>query len=534
MVNRTRDSQAGVMQQEFRGCADGGIPIKFFLEHVFKLSEETMSSISRDDWDLNAAQIKEYRKNCQSGAKRGEEVKLYSEFAALADQALRSAWKSVTRIPIPPNPSDPYSRIYERGGAEVLQSDATQRKPDAWRYLRSLPSKETPVWSLVQNPFEFKKAETAPTPLSSLVVPQAKSVAFPPAPFMSTPGLPQQHHSIAAVQAHLSSYATPYALSSNATGSSSTAVNEWPSGRAMKRRADDDEESASGRSKRPRVDPPMTHAECQLVDYMAECLTSTNRFFNIGFSVDGGRMIITYADRRVKLRSQSFKFLDDHKLFATVMYGIHVSNRRQAGFNPFLHAESAREHLSDDNDAWKEAPVENLVGSFYNFPVRDSPPGPGIPTTPTSFWCFEILRVILVARGITGRVTAVYETKATSPDGIVFILALKTSWQIDDEARKLEASIIDHLVARIPIFKKNLPKVHFSDVYKAGDLDLPANFMSLDFSQLRTFLPRDFHVLASNIYTKLIDLKTITAFKKVWLECLHCEFHNHPTYFAEY
>jgi hypothetical protein len=131
MVSRTRDSQADVMQQEFRGCADGGIPVKFFLEHVFKLSEETMSRISCDHWDLNAAQIKEYRKNCQSGAKKGEEVKLYSEFAALADQALRSAWKSVTGIPILPNPSDPYSRIYERRGAEVLQSEATNRKPDA-------------------------------------------------------------------------------------------------------------------------------------------------------------------------------------------------------------------------------------------------------------------------------------------------------------------------------------------------------------------------------------------------------------------
>ncbi|KAH6904947.1 hypothetical protein BKA70DRAFT_1294458, partial [Coprinopsis sp. MPI-PUGE-AT-0042] len=46
--------------------------------------------------------------------------------------------------------------------------------------------------------------------------------------------------------------------------------------------------------------------------------------------------------------------------------------------------------------------------------------------------------------------------------------------------------------------------------------------MPLNLSRLNTFYLRDFHIIASDMYIKLIDLKTIAAFKNVWLDCVRC------------
>jgi Fungal protein kinase len=516
------------LRGEFQGCYVDGLEIKDFVLNVLRLPKEKLDAIEskKEEWGFASGAINDYYDECNRSG--NNEAKLYPLFTRFVQRALKEAVNQDRWLADPKDSR--LHRLFERKGAYRFACEKTVRKPDAWLYRAPLDDQEKAVWALVQNPFEFKKASSAPPILSLFPKPGSERLprAMPPSAQRPRPAQSQ----LIFGQQGLGRTTSPPAASptdddsSDSEHSSSTGAAGTVTGAKRKRAALDD---GPQKSKKTRL----TEARCQLMGYMGQCLRSTNRFYNIGFSVDHDEMTITYIDRMIGMRSSSFNFLKNHTTFAAIMYAIHICHPQGMGFNRFLHATAS--------PAAKSEPIQQMIGAFFHFPIRpssrihsDDPrlsDGGDIPLAllmgPQSYVSFQVEEIILESRGYTGRVTAVYRVKATFLFGITLELALKTSWQVEDNVRRPEAELIEGLVKDLPEkWRKHLPTVHFSDRYASDDpeLDLPSRSLGFEKDHNLPALDlRGYQILASKLYKKLIDASNPAQIVKVWLDSVRCK-----------
>ncbi|KAF6743442.1 hypothetical protein DFP72DRAFT_1177961 [Ephemerocybe angulata] len=391
--------------------------------------------------------------------------------------------------------------IWDGKGVVEIIADGRTRKPDLLNMWQPIPKLGVaPDWAVVKHIIEMKKnskkklTPTAPAISSNLKHESSGAQSNNPSRKSATGNRSSRAGAASSAKRGTKSNAT----AAIATDRKETSSKGRKRPRAKSLEEDDNETVPRVESKRPRVLKSVSENVRQLAAYALETLASTSR-------------------------------LEPEKL-ALVLYAMRLCGRSQSGFDPRLRASpSLQASLEQATDAITlddhERPVENVVGSCFEFPAGSNEIDPPSASTRTRPHCFQVTGWLRRPDDLIGRGTMVFKVRASADDGTFSKdeNALKMSWP--SRSRGSEAEYIKVLKEKLPTsFHDHLPNLHFAATYTAEQLSLPW----IDPAKLGISWTAENHhervsrVLEIDLYDKLWKARTIEEFKAAWLDCVEC------------
>ena len=409
--------------------------------------------------------------------------------------------------------------FWSKGGTCKIRSRFTRLQPDMLSLAEMV---DRPVWLMPWQVFEFKKKRRLDGERKRGAVASSTSSALPSVPESGLAssgqsfGRPRKQvpsvNRISSVEPVRRSARIAACSASGSKGPPRPSVLplQTASQTTSQKRKNADSETANNRpTKRRTID--CTLDELQLATYALECMTSSTRLYTAGIFIDRTFLSLWYYDSACVIRTKPFNFAEHPAALALVIYALSACDHRHAGFDPHMEICHCDAPQADTSKSEGEAAnVPCIVGSRIAFPLSDDRHG-----APAS-WIIQ--RILFEYHGLIGRATKVYEALregGTEPE------ALKISWPL--VSRQKEAAIIKKVVDALPGWRDHLPEVSFSATYSAELLAMPRVELLKPIST-EGFENRELHAIAMKLYRKLWELDTVEEFKKVFVDCVECEF----------
>lgn len=379
-----------------------------FAVHVWGVDREHVESILKLDLALDEEAYKEYNRVLHTGP----EPDMYKPFSQLGHKLLSDIAEKAPHLPSPPLPLG----IWEKKGTVYFPTATGDPplKPDMTFFLG--PPPEKPIWPLTKNPAEFKlyKLKTETKAGSSKTSKKLNTVQEDVIAIAEYPSFSSATPSHASGPVSLTSAGRVPSFSSATRSYASNPVSiasaGWV-GAAKRKRGDDGPDQGGNSSKRSKQ--TLREMEVQAASYVRECFASTSRYYVVCLVIANYRVTVIYVDRNLSLQVTEFSFRSATgiKLLALTLYGLAVSNRQRAGFDPHLHAWPPQATAISPDE---ERPVEKPIGSFFEFKRQkvevvtpSDAEGKALPQgTATEPWRFQIKGVIRSSKELIGRASS--------------------------------------------------------------------------------------------------------------------------------
>ncbi|TEB16002.1 hypothetical protein FA13DRAFT_1804799 [Coprinellus micaceus] len=265
----------------------------------------------------------------------------------------------------------------------------------------------------------------------------------------------------------------------------------------------DDEDGGSPKKQRCGDETALKNSLLPL--YATDAMASSSRYYVVGVVVDRFAVTVCYFDRFLVTCVASFSFEEEPSKLALTLYAMNRCDRLRAGFDPHLQPAA-------DNESGKTRPVENIIGSIFEYP--DTPSSSGT--------CLRVSGVIRQPDELIGRATAVYKVRRRLADGSFSEeeYVYKLSWP--SKTRLSEIEVVEILKERLPKdAHDHLPDVTFTRTLTAEDLKLPWLRLGLDLTS-DNHKERVLRGMMGKFYHKLWEAGSIENFKRAWLDCVEC------------
>ncbi|TEB26069.1 hypothetical protein FA13DRAFT_1795924 [Coprinellus micaceus] len=161
----------------------------------------------------------------------------------------------------------------------------------------------------------------------------------------------------------------------------------------------DNEEGRPAKKQRCNEQPALSDSLLPL--YATGAMASSSRSYVIGLVVHRFVVTVCYFDRLLVACAAPFSLKEEHPKRALTLYAMSRCDYLRAGFDPHLRA------LTAPKDGESRHPVEDVVGSVFEYPDTSSSPG----------ICLKVSGVIRRPDELIGRATAVYKVQPRLPDG---------------------------------------------------------------------------------------------------------------------
>ncbi|PPQ90629.1 hypothetical protein CVT25_006612 [Psilocybe cyanescens] len=516
-LHNTTEEMKTALKKDLDGHVYDQVSVAEFVEHVWKLDQETLKKISDANFQLCQEPLAKYRQVLTLGGKFSE-PELHQPF----HEMVRGLLKDVCdHLSIDHSMLTTY--FWDACGRAILRSKSANdteeriRKPDLLEVYIPMPEDGQPAliptWHEVHASAEFKKKklEEEPLPASDLA------------------SIPEEDQSMPTTGTGAGPKARTTRRRARTTASSDSNVDSSDSARTGSKRSASSLSSDNRPTKKARAKINVSQDELQLATYALECLHVGNRHYVTGIFIDGFSIKLWYYDRTAAMCTGFFDFgtASGTTDLALTLFALSQCNMQQAGFDPHLHRitlPEAGQFIQPSFIVPLARPEEDVTKLCYRFPSL----------APQNDCIFTAQEILAQYKGITGRGTTAIAGKLGCVEGALSerLYVLKMSWQYI--TRKHEGDIVRQLRDALPGWTDHLPDPVFHTKLTGTELGLPTrSIREILEKDGRTSISgkndRDLHVIVTNRYKNIWKAKDVEEFKRIFLDCVECHYHAYHT-----